>query len=227
MRRSELILGVIILLLHVFVIPRLVSLVFSDAGISGMTYAKLNLICYLVSFILLLLCTGRYLKAMFSYTFSNIGRFFSSLLLGFLLYYALTILLNTMVLEHVQHVSNPNEVAINSVVSADKAPFIFLALVFAPIVEETLFRGVIFGFFRNKFRNAVFLSYIVSFILFAIYHLWSYMLSGLSVGLLINILQYLPASIALAYSYERSGSVCTSIILHCIINAVAMYFNIL
>jgi membrane protease YdiL (CAAX protease family) len=57
--------------------------------------------------------------------------------------------------------------------------------------------------------------------------LWEYVIAGFNggsfdFGVLINLLDYLPASLALAWSYEKSGSVWSPILLHALINVLSI-----
>ena len=80
-------------------------------------------------------------------------------------------------------------------------------------------RGLIFGSLRRHSRA---LAYIVSILAFSAIHIWQFAL-GMSVrNLLLFALQYVPGGVALAWSYEKSGSIWTNITIHCLINAVSL-----
>ena len=57
---------------------------------------------------------------------------------------------------------------------------------------------------------------------FAFAHVFAYLLDQSPLISLINFVSYLPAGFALAWVYERSESIWASIILHGIINGVAL-----
>ncbi len=98
-----------------------------------------------------------------------------------------------------------------------------ISVLLAPVVEETLFRGVVFGSLRRK--NA-FLGYLVSSLLFSIYHLWSYLLADFHPSLLWYLLQYLPAGLVLGWTYDYSKTLFAPIFLHMMINFVVITVQI-
>ena len=85
----------------------------------------------------------------------------------------------------------------------------------APFVEEILFRGVIFAPLCKK---SPLLAYIVSMVAFAALHVISFIGVQHWSVLLFTSLQYLPAGFVLCWSYQRSGSIWSPIVLHGLIN---------
>ena len=92
-----------------------------------------------------------------------------------------------------------------------------VAVLLAPIVEEPLFRGLLYGQIRRRSRAA---AYCVSVLLFCFYHVWQYLL--LDWRYIFQMINYVPASVGLCYSYEKSGTVWAPIAFHMFINAVSM-----
>lgn len=84
---------------------------------------------------------------------------------------------------------------------------LLLAGVVAPIVEEVLFRGVLYGWLRA--RLPFFVAVLVSAALFAAAHVIPVLLPAL-----------LIVGIILALAYELSGSLWTSILLHALQNSL-------
>jgi membrane protease YdiL (CAAX protease family) len=96
---------------------------------------------------------------------------------------------------------------------------IFVAVIFAPIVEEILFRGIIYRAFRYfKFRLiAVFMS---SF-LFGLIHVYEPLLNGRFDDAWF-IFVYMAIGLFMCFIYEKSGDILTPILLHMVYNAVAV-----
>ena len=94
-----------------------------------------------------------------------------------------------------------------------------VAVFMAPLVEECLFRGVVFGTIRKKSR---FFAYFVSVLLFSLYHVWQYALVYADPIYLLFALQYVPVSIALAYCYDRTQSIWPPVFFHMFINALSL-----
>lgn len=92
-------------------------------------------------------------------------------------------------------------------------------LLLTPVVEETLFRGLIFGVIRRKSRIA---AYVVMILAFALAHIWRGFLDMELTAVLMTALPYLPAGIALGWTYEKSDTIWAPVLLHMAINAFAM-----
>ena len=105
-----------------------------------------------------------------------------------------------------------------ALLQSERGPILAASVFVAPIAEECLFRGGLFGLLRHKNRA---LAYAVSALLFAVYHVWSAALADPSE--LIFLLEYIPAGLILARCYERTDSVWGSIFLHMLNNAVSIW----
>ena len=148
---------------------------------------------------------------------------FPDLILGWLMNYGLSIpasflaslLLTAFGLEY----ANLNQETAELATSLAPLAGIVNACVLAPLVEELLFRGLIF---RGLHRRSRFWAYAVSMLAFALLHTLGailYQPAGLT---LVNVIVYLPAGYALARVYEKSGSIWEAVFLHAGINAVSM-----
>ena len=96
-------------------------------------------------------------------------------------------------------------------------PMAAMAVILAPIVEERLFRAGIFGLIRRKSRL---LAYVLSVLLFGLYHVWQSAI--FDPRQLVFLLEYIPSSLLLAYVYEQSDSIWGSIFLHMLTNGVSV-----
>ena len=63
-------------------------------------------------------------------------------------------------------------------------------------------------------------AYAVSVLLFCFYHVWQYVL--LDWRYLLQMINYIPVSVALCYSYEKSGTIWVPIAFHMLVNAISM-----
>ena len=92
--------------------------------------------------------------------------------------------------------------------------FLVIVGLIAPLLEEIIFRGFLFGTLRNSFSP--WRSMVYSSLLFAALHQ--------------SLVAFLPIfflAMVLAYLYEKTGSLWPSIILHMVNNTVATLFAIL
>lgn len=91
-----------------------------------------------------------------------------------------------------------------------------------PIIEEMLFRGLLFGGVR-KHSHA--LAWVLSVVLFILFKVWQFAIMPGQVDLryLLVGVQYLPMAIAFTWCYDIGGSVWSSILLHMILNGVSLF----
>ena len=116
--------------------------------------------------------------------------------------------------------TNLNNIAISAQI--DDAPHMTLLIVvfLAPFVEEVLFRGLVFGGLRGK---SVLLAYAVSCLLFALLHVWQFAVESRDLTYFLLMVQYLVPGVVLAWAYDRSGTLWTSIGLHAAANALSVW----
>ena len=111
-----------------------------------------------------------------------------------------------------------NQMNVETIMAAAPLPMIIAVVVFAPIIEELVFRGIIFRSLR-KFN--VPLAIIVSGFLFGFIHVSSAVFAG-DFSQLLQVLPYMAMGIVFAYSYEKSKSISVPIYLHMINNLVSV-----
>lgn len=112
---------------------------------------------------------------------------------------------------------NPNNQAILNLAKADRGRILAITIVLAPLVEELMFRGGVFGLLRRWNR---WLGYGLCMLLFALYHTWQYALTEPLFWL--YLLQYLPAGYILCRSYEKTECIWTAILLHMLNNGISV-----
>lgn len=218
MTPTERVLGWIWLPVNTFLLPILAA-VYVYANPDQLSDGALNLVTFAVSAVALLLMLHRFWRESFHRMLDQPGRCLGAMLLGGLVNYALSLAVSPVLLLVLDGaVDNPNNAALLEIAQQDlgmiKAASVFLA----PLVEETLFRGVVFGSLRPRRRV---LAYALSTGLFSLLHVWQYILVSADASLLVYALQYIPSGVALAYCYERSGSIWPPIFLHMLLNTVA------
>lgn len=110
---------------------------------------------------------------------------------------------------------NPQGCNISQAFGADPYLAVISIAVIAPVVEEIVFRGFIYGGLRRKW--GVSLSVVVSSLVFALAHSFSVGGSILLLGPSLFI-----AGVALALVYERSRSLVPGMVLHASFNLIAV-----
>jgi len=220
--RREWIFGLVYLLVHLlFIQIILVEILLLFASIFGfaLTDILFNVIWLLVALVVLVLFLGEYLRNSFSrfleYGLSNL----TTVLGGYGIYWALSLPLTMLLYVLLPELTNPNNDIVMEMAARDFGPMFAIGVLLAPVVEEIFFRGAIFAPLRKVNRL---LAYAVSSLLFGFWHVVQPMIFDFSPLLFVTMLIYIPAGVALARVYERSGSIWTPIALHMLINAVAL-----
>lgn len=221
--RSEVLFGLAYLILHMFFIGHALRLL-TDLFDLSLSMISLNLLYLLLGSLVLTLGMRRYLMTSFDrfrvYGIRNLKAFF----MGCVIRYGSAIPLSIIIVLLLPEFSTtPNNEAVLAMAYEHLFPTAFLAIVLAPIAEELLFRGALYGGLRNKNRV---LAYVVSSLLFAFLHVLSFLLLIPTASLLLMMLLYIPAGVALAYAYEKSGSIWTAIFLHAGMNFIAIALNV-
>lgn len=216
MRPGERVAELIYLPIHLFALPLLLPKL--TLVIPGLDAVTINLIYYTIGFAYTLILCWRFLHAGFNAAIDRIGSFLIAIASTYLLEMALSLILsNLLILFNAVELSSPNNEAIESMAPEGWNKLVAMTVFMAPIVEEVLFRGLVFGGLRRRSRL---LAWIVSALVFSLYHVWQYAIY--SPAALLSAVLYLPASLAFNWCYERSGSIWAPIIYHMLSNAIGM-----
>lgn len=115
---------------------------------------------------------------------------------------------------------DPNPISWAEQYAYSPAATILIVVILIPIVEEVLFRGLLFGSLRKYSRT---MAWIASVVLFAVYSVWTFAVAYGDVRYLILAIRYLPMSLALTWCYDRGGSIWSAVLLHAIFHAVVLF----
>jgi membrane protease YdiL (CAAX protease family) len=227
MKKSERIFGWIYLPIHIFLTAVLIAIAYywilQPMGIE-LTNIEINAIYYSIGFVLITVFMFKFLKASFHDLCDNKINTLKGILLGYLINLAMLYIVSIVLAVVLKgEIANPNNDAAIELAEIDPNIMTAISVFLAPFVEEVLFRGIAFGTIRNRSRI---LAYVVSALLFSVYHLFSYFLTELDWTVFIYALQYLPGSIALAWCYEKSRNIWGCIFLHMLINFVSISLSI-
>ena len=118
-------------------------------------------------------------------------------------------------------VKNPNLLSYPEQYALAPLATVVILVVLMPVVEEPLFRGLLFGTSRRYSRI---LGYVLSTLVYALYCVWQfvYTYGTIDFRYLLLIVDYLPMSLALTWCYDNGGSIWSTIALHVVINAVTL-----
>ena len=218
----EKIIGWVFLPLFFVGLPVMVSIAAMLLGINVLrtdVQLYLNAGLELFSFVLLAACFHRYLGKCFRQTRSFPGRYLLGLIVGLVIYFFGNALMGFLTQLIEPGLENINNNTIADMAGSNAVVALAFAVLLAPLVEEILFRGVIFTSLRSRSR---FWAYVVSMAAFSLIHVIGYVGQYPLLTLALCFVQYLPASFALAWAMEYSGSIWTSISVHMLANIAAM-----
>ena len=214
--KKEKICAIVYMLLEFLVLPTVISLLNSMLP-NPLNAARLNLAFFALNYVVVGLILRKFIGK--SLMESQPGLLLGSAALGMLAYWAMNLAVGTVILLINPEFANVNDAAITDMAQSDLLFSILGTVVLVPPCEELLFRGVVFGGLYN--RRPV-MAYVLSTVCFAAIHVIGYI--GLFSWdiLALCFLQYLPAGICLAWSYTRSGSILTPILIHTLVNAIGV-----
>jgi membrane protease YdiL (CAAX protease family) len=217
MTAPERAMGITYIPIHSFALPLGLHVLFAAVGLEP-DAVELTLAVYAVSFLFILITSFKFLKNSFSALFDSFIDAMQAVALGIVVYFIANMAVSFVLLRFMDNIVNPNSQEIINEAQLNPDAMLVVSVLLAPIVEETMFRGALFGSIRKRARAA---AYIVSALAFALYHLWPYFIYDFHAGDLLYALQYIPASLVLAWCFERGGSIWAPITLHALINLIA------
>ncbi len=208
--------GVVFLLLYLLVFPRLNAwvqqLIFGEGEVP---MAEANVVYYAFLFALALLAFWDMLKK----DFGVLLDWLPENLLGVLLGLAGGVVLRFLLEMLPWPVADPISLQYAQSYALSPAATLVLILLLIPLVEEVVFRGLIYGHMRNYSRP---LAAVTVTVLYALFLVYRYALESGDPRYLLLAVLYLPMSAALTFCYENGGSVWGSVVLHGGLNAFAL-----
>ncbi len=218
LRRREFIGGLIWLLIYLFVLSTLLQAVLELLGLD-LDVVALNGVYYILCFVVTAVLFWSFLTDSLSVALSRPGRLVIGVLLGYGAYIVLELVLSLVYSLWVPELTVPNDDSIRTMAGMNYALMTAAAVLLAPLTEETLLRGFLFGSLRRWNRAA---AYVVTALIFAAMHVMGYVFQMDVRTLLLNIPLYMLPGMALCLSYEYAGTVWAPILLHMFINALSM-----
>ena len=218
MTRRERVLGWIYLPIHVILLPLLLGVLLYAILGREPDSMKMNLLYFGIGFLVIVAGMWKFLKLSYRRVTENIRGFLLALVWAYVISMVLSILYGA-VTKLLGTPPSPNQDMVEDIAVGNMNQMFAMAVLMVPIVEECLFRGVIFGSIRGKNRI---LAYVISVLAFSLYHVWQYAVAYQDWTMLLGMLQYFPISIALTYAYDRSGTIWAPIFLHMFNNALSL-----
>jgi len=223
MSSGEQIAGTIFFLIYLLVLPFITAPLFRLAGrLLGVTISQAvqNVLYYYILFAVTLIIFHGFLGRTSRHFADNLGLACQTVGVGLVALYGLNELVYRLSNLVIANRTNLNDTTISAQI--DDAPHMTLLIVIflAPFVEEVLFRGLVFGNLKGK-SPAV--AYLVSCALFALLHVWQFAVVQRDVTYFVLMVQYLVPGLVLAWTYDRTGTLWTSIGVHAAANALSAW----
>ena len=186
----------------------------------GASHAEVNFLFYFVNFLATLLIFRKFLSRNWGTAKNNLLRTGLYVLLGLFIYWA-----SSLVMAEVTYFLMPDFVNVNDagLAAMSQESFMLISIgtvLLVPTAEECIFRGLLF---RDIYCKSRWAAYAVSALCFCLPHVSAYIGSYDWTVLALCFVQYLPVGLILAWSYEKSNTILTPILIHTIINAFGIY----
>jgi membrane protease YdiL (CAAX protease family) len=180
--------------------------------------AWLNFLYFALNFIFTCFLFRSFLRRCLTRIGKNTGDFLLVTAAGFGIYYLCNLVLNSLILLLAPDFANLNDSALMDILGDYPLLMLLSTVVLAPVAEELLYRGLVFGWLREK--NAI-LAYILSALFFSGIHVLQYIGAYSAAHVLVALVLYLPAGLCFAWAYQHSGTILTPIIIHAVNNLLA------
>ena len=218
MTKAEYIFGICYLVAQQFLIPYLLVL--------GAVWLRLpidelwlNFTFFVLNIVVICIGFSRYLGQNLRHLGKHILQILSTSVVGFVVYWASNLLVSIAIFLYFPSFSNANDASIQAMASQQYWIMFTGSVILVPVVEEVLYRGVIFSFLDRYSRP---LAYLLSALFFAAIHVVGYIGSMEPMYLLVSVLQYLPAGLCLCWAYARTGNIFAPVLIHTAVNLMGM-----
>lgn len=223
MTAGEQIAGTVFFVIYLLVLPFATTPLFNLAERllgTAISPGLRNALYYYILFAMTLIIFHGFLARTTRQFLDNPGGAVRLLAVGLVALYGLNELVYRLSSLAVASRTNLNDTTISAQMADAPRTTILIVVLLAPFVEEVLFRGLVFGGLRGK---SVLLAYAVSCALFALVHVWQFVVQSRDLTYFLLMVQYLVPGVVLAWVYDRSGTLWTAIGLHAVTNALSVW----
>lgn len=222
MTAGERIAGLIFFLIYLLVLPLVTGSLFDLLGNllhTTIRPALRNLLYYYILFAVTIVIFHGFLLRTSRHLMENFSSAAKYVPVGLVALYGLNELAYRLTNLLVENRTNLNNTTISAQINDAPHTTILIVVLLAPFVEEVLFRGLVFGNLNGKSKV---LAYVVSCALFALVHVWQFAVVQRDVTYFLLMVQYLMPGLVLAWVYDRTGTLWTSVGLHAAANGLAV-----
>lgn len=195
------------------------SLLLSISARLGIGDAAVNFVYYLLNFVFCTAIFKEFLLGSLECAAKNLAAFLRAVALGFVVYWAVNYVISLLLGLICPEFANVNDQSIAGMYGQHPVLIAIGTVLLVPLAEECVYRGLIFSQLKPKNRGV---AYAVSSLAFCAVHVMGYVGVYPTATLVLCFLQYVPAGLLLAWSYEHCGSIIAPILIHTAVNAVAI-----
>lgn len=217
MSRGEKILGIIWLVVQLF-LPYLMNLV-NGLLSAPMNKGTLAFVTYAVNFVVICCIFHSFLRNSLVAAWRGLWELAQAAVLGFVFHWACDKLLDWLLSFLIPGYNPIVDTSLSALSQSNYYLMLIGVVIFAPVIEETLYRGLVY---RNLWRKSKVAAYIVSILVFAAVHTLGYIGTGDVTTLVLCFVRYLPAGLCLAWTYSKADNLLAPIIVHAAINAISI-----
>jgi len=223
MTAGEKLAGTIFFVVYLLVLPLAADPLFDLLeGLLGASVSDSlrSAVCYYVCFAAAVVIFHRFLGRTSRNFSDNLSVCCQTMVVGMVGFYGLNELVYRLTRVLIDNHTNLNDMAVSAQIRGAPRTTLLIVIFLAPFVEEVLFRGLVFGNLKSKSRTV---AYLLSCVLFALLHVWQFAVERQDITYFLLMVQYLVPGLVLAWAYDHSGSLWTSIGLHAAGNALATW----
>ena len=216
--QTEVLLGWAWLIFEVFLLPTLLAM--GNAALHNpLGSAWFNFVYFCINFLAAIMIFRKFLGRSVMSLGKNMLRTLKGAFLGFCVYYVSNLALQELIRFLFPWFSNVNDQSVATLLHLNYFPMVIGTVILVPFAEEILFRGLVFQSLYTKNRL---LGYVLSTALFCTIHILSYIGTTQPLTLALCFIQYIPAALCLAWAYTESDNIFAPILIHSVINAMAV-----
>ena len=217
---NEFVFGCVYYFLQLLIVPVILVVIMMLLGMSY-SEAVINFAYFAINFVVVTLIFHKFLLENLRLFLAQPWHHLRCAGLGLMMYFAGNVVVSILLTLIDPAFANVNDAAIMEMVQDNFTLMTIGTVLLVPIVEETFYRGMIFRMLFDKHPIA---AYGLSMAIFSCIHVVGYIGMADLLTLALCFIQYLPAGFALAWSYRRSGSIFTSVLIHMSVNQIGMLF---
>jgi membrane protease YdiL (CAAX protease family) len=218
MPRTEWIPGLIYIAVQLLVLPFILAFGNMLLG-NPLTEAQLNFVFFAADFICVTVICHRFLWHNAKQAFTAPFRCLRYAGAGLILYWLGSYVVSLLIVAVYPDFANVNDESIAQLTQNNYTLMSIGTVFLVPVLEETLYRGLVFGKLYNR---RPFSAYVISTFVFSALHVVGYIGLYEPLHLCLCFLQYIPAGLCLAWSYVRADSIWAPILIHMTINQIGI-----